>query len=32
LISPTTIVRGFIYDVHSGRLNEVKFEPAGVRQ
>jgi carbonic anhydrase len=32
LISPTTVVRGFIYDVHSGRLNELKFEPAGVRQ
>jgi carbonic anhydrase len=28
LISPDTIVRGFIYDVHSGRLNEVQFEPA----
>jgi carbonic anhydrase len=32
LISRNVIVRGFIYDVHSGRLNEVKFEPAGVRQ
>jgi carbonic anhydrase len=32
LIASNVTVRGFIYDVHSGRLNEVKFEPAGVRQ
>ena len=32
LISPDTLVRGFIYDVHSGRLKEVQFEPAEAQQ
>jgi carbonic anhydrase len=32
LISPNVIVRGFIYDVHSGRLNEVQFEPVEVQK
>jgi carbonic anhydrase len=32
LISPNVVIRGFIYDVHSGRLKEVRFEPAGVRK
>ena len=30
LLTPETVVRGFIYDVHSGRLKEVQFEPATV--
>jgi carbonic anhydrase len=28
LISPDVVIRGFIYDVHSGRLKEVQIEPA----
>lgn len=32
LISPNVVIRGFIYDVHSGKLKEVRFEPAGVQK
>lgn len=32
LIGSNVIVRGFIYDVHSGRLNEVQFEPAAAQK
>jgi carbonic anhydrase len=32
LIASNIIVRGFIYDVHSGRLKEVQFEPAAVQK
>jgi carbonic anhydrase len=32
LIPASVIVRGFIYDVHTGRLHEVHFEPALERQ
>lgn len=31
-ISPDVVVRGFVYDVHTGKLNEVEFEYAGERQ
>jgi carbonic anhydrase len=29
LLDPATIIRGFVYDVQSGRLREVKLETAG---
>jgi carbonic anhydrase len=32
LIPANVIIRGFIYDVHSGRLKEVRYEPAGVQK
>jgi carbonic anhydrase len=32
LISPDVIVRGFVYDVQTGKLNEVQFEFAEARQ
>ena len=32
LISPSVLVRGFIYDVQTGRLKEVTFEPAVERK
>jgi carbonic anhydrase len=32
LISPDVIIRGFIYDVHSGKLKEVQFEPAAIQK
>jgi carbonic anhydrase len=32
LISADVVVRGFVYDVHTGKLNEVEFEFAGERQ
>jgi carbonic anhydrase len=32
LLSPDTLVRGFIYDVHSGSLTEVQVEAAGVQK
>jgi carbonic anhydrase len=32
LLSPDTVVRGFIYDVHTGRLKEVQVEPAAVQK
>ena len=31
LLDPETVLRGFVYDVRSGRLTEVKVEEAGVR-
>jgi carbonic anhydrase len=31
LISPDVIVRGFVYDVHTGKLNEVQLEYAEAR-
>jgi carbonic anhydrase len=32
LIPANVIIRGFIYDVHTGRLKEVRYEPAGVQK
>ena len=32
LLSPDTVVRGFIYDVHSGSLKEVQVEPAAAQK
>ncbi len=32
LIPGDIVVRGFLYDVHTGRLNEISFEPATQQQ
>ena len=32
LIPGDVVIRGFVYDVHSGRLNEVAFEDANARR
>jgi carbonic anhydrase len=32
LIPGDVIIRGFLYDVHTGKLNEVQFEPAAQRK
>jgi len=32
LIAGDVIIRGFVYDVHTGRLSEVDFEPANARR
>ena len=32
LIPADVVIRGFVYDVHSGRLNEVQFEHANSRR